>query len=103
MNCQSKGVAMDISELENWFKDRYNGDWEHQAGISIESTDNPGWYIKVDFDDLEFPNATEVEKYSVRRTERDFVTVKYDEDKKSLCIACGVTNLSEALVLLTKE
>lgn len=102
MNYQSEGVAMDISELENWLKKRCDGDWEHQGGISIESTDNPGWYIQIDFDDLDPPEAIAIEKYNVYRTDTDFVTAKYDEANRSLGIACGISNLSEALMLLTR-
>lgn len=92
---------MHISKLEKWFKKKCNGDWEHQGGILIESTDNPGWYIKVDFDNLDCPNAKALEKSSIRRTDSDFITFKYDEPNNSLGVTCGVANLTEALELLT--
>ncbi len=40
---------MEIFEaLQNWYISNCNGDWEHQHGITIESCDNPGWWVKID-------------------------------------------------------
>jgi hypothetical protein len=36
-----------ISELQSWYIRQCDGEWEHQHGISIESCDNPGWWVKV--------------------------------------------------------
>ena len=37
-----------INWIENWFKEHCDGDWEHSNGIVIESSDNPGWIVKID-------------------------------------------------------
>ncbi len=37
-----------IQSIQTWFLSQCNGDWEHQNGISIVSTDNPGWWVKID-------------------------------------------------------
>ena len=37
-----------IERLQHWFARQCDGDWEHDRGVSIESCDNPGWWIKVD-------------------------------------------------------
>jgi len=34
-----------VSVLEKWFKERCDGTWEHHLGITIETTDNPGWIL----------------------------------------------------------
>jgi hypothetical protein len=40
---------MDIlTWLQNWYKSKCNGDWEHKYGIKIETLDNPGWTVSVD-------------------------------------------------------
>lgn len=39
------GVAVEI--IESWFKRRCNGKWEHNLGISLTSTDNPGWWLTI--------------------------------------------------------
>ncbi len=88
---------MDTIDLEHWLKSRCNGDWEHQGGISIESTDNPGWYIKVDFNTEESSDDHSVLERSIHRSETDFITFKYDKKANSLEISCGVLNLTEAL------
>ena len=36
-----------IKWLENWFKSNCDGDWEHENPLSIYSTSNPGWSIKI--------------------------------------------------------
>lgn len=32
----------------NWFIRHCDGEWENDHGLSIESCDNPGWWLKVD-------------------------------------------------------
>ena len=42
-------MPMDIfTELQRWYESQCNGDWEHHNGITIESCDNPGWWVKID-------------------------------------------------------
>ncbi len=36
--------------LEMWFGARCNGGWEHGQGVVIETTDNPGWWVKIDIE-----------------------------------------------------
>ena len=54
-----------------------NGDWEHTYGITIETTDNPGWMLTIEVRDtplLDKPFSTLAEK----RSETDWIhcTVK---------------------------
>lgn len=37
-----------FAKLQAWYKDRCNGEWEHQYGINIETIDNPGWLVTID-------------------------------------------------------
>ena len=37
-----------ITELTTWFKQQCNGVWEHTSGVTIQSTDNPGWWLTID-------------------------------------------------------
>jgi hypothetical protein len=37
-----------IADLSIWFQQQCNGDWEHTQGITIQSTDNPGWWVTID-------------------------------------------------------
>jgi len=49
------GSAGTLAELQSWYSSQCNGDWEHQAGIEIETLDNPGWRLSIDLEgtDLE--------------------------------------------------
>jgi len=36
-----------IARLQTWYAQQCNGEWEHSFGISIQSCDNPGWWVKI--------------------------------------------------------
>jgi hypothetical protein len=38
-----------INWIQNWFNDQCDGEWEHTHVIKIQSLDNPGWNIEIDF------------------------------------------------------
>jgi hypothetical protein len=38
----------DIAALKAHYQSKCDGEWEHANGITIESTDNPGWQITLD-------------------------------------------------------
>jgi hypothetical protein len=40
-----------LARLQGWYSSQCNGHWEHRSGISVTSTDNPGWWVKVDLSD----------------------------------------------------
>jgi Immunity protein 53 len=37
-----------LERLQGWFIRHCDGEREHRYGISIESCDNPGWWVKID-------------------------------------------------------
>lgn len=37
-----------LSKLSAWYVNQCDGTWEHQFGIMIETTDNPGWWVQAD-------------------------------------------------------
>jgi len=37
-----------LSRLSHWFAAHCDGEREHQHGLSIVSTDNPGWWVMID-------------------------------------------------------
>jgi len=39
-----------LARLKLWFAAHCDGEWEHDRGISITTTDNPGWWVKVALD-----------------------------------------------------
>ena len=36
-----------LARLQAWYSRQCNGEWEHSSGISIQSCDNPGWWVKI--------------------------------------------------------
>lgn len=38
-----------IDWLQNWFLEQCDGNWEHEQVIKMESLDNPGWNVEIDF------------------------------------------------------
>jgi hypothetical protein len=36
-----------LSRLQLWYTSQCNEIWEHSSGVSIESCDNPGWWVKI--------------------------------------------------------
>lgn len=38
----------DLEWLCDWYRERCNGEWEHEFGIAIDTLDNPGWSLRID-------------------------------------------------------
>ena len=36
-----------ITLIETFYSSKCDGKWEHQLGVKIESTDNPGWLVSI--------------------------------------------------------
>ncbi|CCB86146.1 putative uncharacterized protein [Parachlamydia acanthamoebae UV-7] len=54
----------DFLWILEWYNNQCDGDWEHKCGIHIETIDNPGWSITINFKgtELEGKNFQEIEK-----------------------------------------
>jgi len=37
-----------LTELQTWYRAQCDGEWEHDRGITIKSTDDPGWWVTID-------------------------------------------------------
>jgi hypothetical protein len=37
-----------LHRLQAWYARQCDGEWEHGSGVSVQSCDNPGWWVKVD-------------------------------------------------------
>jgi hypothetical protein len=51
--------------LQSWYASQCDGEWEHEFGIKIATSDNPGWHVKVDV------RETELEGVIVERSRRN--------------------------------
>jgi hypothetical protein len=50
-----------IVRLQSWFLTHCVYDWENDSGVSIESTDNPGWWVKIDLRGTELEHVSFIE------------------------------------------
>ena len=41
----------ELAELQRWYEDQCDGQWEHAFGVRIETLDNPGWSVEIDLAD----------------------------------------------------
>ena len=48
-----------LQRLQAWYAEQCDGKWENDQGVSIQSCDNPGWWIKIDL------QGTRLEKNSI--------------------------------------
>jgi len=53
-----------LDVLGKWYRDQCDGEWEHEWGITIETLDNPGWFVRIDL------SATDLEGCAIPRLER---------------------------------
>lgn len=68
-----------IKRVQNWYLQQCNGDWEHSFGITIETLDNPGWWIKIDLEGTSLENAIfELTEY---KSELDWFFIKVKDCK----------------------
>jgi hypothetical protein len=36
-----------LARLQKWYSHQCNGEWEHSSGVTIQSCDNPGWWVTI--------------------------------------------------------
>lgn len=82
--------------LQSWYSSQCDGDWEHEWGVTVETTDNPGWFVKINLEETELADR-EHPHQRVTRDERDWVMAWTSE--QTFHIACGPGNLTEGLSL----
>jgi hypothetical protein len=83
-----------FSLLEEWYRQRYNGDWEHAWGIKIETLDNPGWKIKINLNETRVEDKT-LQRVRIQRSEDDWID--YRAEKRTFHAGCGPLNLCETI------
>lgn len=37
-----------IADLQDWYRRHCDEVWEHDYGVNITTTDNPGWWVRID-------------------------------------------------------
>ncbi|MGW5284370.1 immunity 53 family protein [Streptomyces collinus] len=82
--------------LQSWYSSQCDGDWEHEWGVKVETTDNPGWFVKINLEETALADR-EHPRHQVTRGEHDWVMAWTSE--QTFHVACGPGNLAEALSL----
>ncbi|MEU9837403.1 immunity 53 family protein [Streptosporangium sp. NPDC048047] len=65
-------VADAFAFLQSWYASCCNDDWEHSYGVTIDTLDNPGWYLKVNLVGTPLAGTT-LDHLAVERTEDDWL------------------------------
>jgi len=84
-----------LNWIGNWYKNNCDGDWEHSYGITIETTDNPGWHITIDLINTNLCNEF-IEYSLVENNASDWYGIKVENAK---FIASGDDSKLELLLL----
>lgn len=83
-----------VKGIDDWFMSQCDGDWEHSYGLSIETTDNPGWYVEVDLTHTAWAGL--VIPFS-RDQRGDFDWIQCEIRGRKFVGSGGMGNLSEIL------
>lgn len=81
-----------LNELNVWYKSKCDGVWEHEYGIKIETSDNPGWSILISGE-----SDKNVIDFFLERNDDDYISVRADNN--TFWAFGGVGNLDEILKL----
>jgi hypothetical protein len=83
-----------LAQLQRWYADQCDGDWEHQRGVEIGTLDNPGWSVKIALGGTELEKRS-FERVHVDRAEDDWLRAWVEAGEWNA--ACGPLNLVEAV------
>ena len=63
--------------LEDWFsKQSTTGDWHQTYGIHIQSTDAPGWHVRIDLKTTPYDTLPNAELKRHRETASEWMTCR---------------------------
>lgn len=89
-----------LEELQNWYIEQCNGDWEHSYGITIGTLDNPGWSLTVDLRETGLQNQT----FATREHDKTADDLNQDGDwfvcrveEQRFLAHCGPRKLEEVI------
>ncbi|NBB51529.1 rhodanese-related sulfurtransferase [Rhizobium sp. CRIBSB] len=91
-------MGNEIAWLEQYLLGHANGEWEHDFGITIQSSDNPGWVVTIDLSEMARESLTVDPVTKTRKSETDWITLERKDH--SLIGTCGPANLAALLRLM---
>ena len=84
-----------LNELEKWYKNHCNGDWEHTYGLKICTIDNPGWSVIIDLMGTELEDEKLKKKVIQGNDESNWII--FEAKGSTFYGYGGVENLSDIL------
>ncbi|QEY25316.1 Imm53 family immunity protein [Neisseria zalophi] len=79
-----------LTSLQNWYKSKCDGVWEHSYGIEIDTLDNPGWRVSLSGEN----NKKNINIF-LERSDKNWVSIKADSNE--FVAYGGIDNLDEML------
>lgn len=80
--------------MQSYFVQNCDGEWEHEFGIEITTTDNPGWHVQIDVAGTKY-EGVEIAKISEQRSPDDWLIIGIKD--QILVGSGGPRNLIEIL------
>jgi len=71
-------MTNELTWLQRWYSSQCDGEWEHAAGITIETIDNPGWSVTIYIEDTEMASIP-FEPLKTQLSETDWVQCRVAE------------------------
>jgi hypothetical protein len=65
-------IMNDLVWIQDWFSKQCDGYWEHDHGITIETLDNPGWYLTVELEETDLQDLN-FEIIKIDRSDNDWI------------------------------
>ncbi len=88
-----------LLKLEQWYLDVCDGEWEHSHGITIETLDNPGWFVRIDIRETSLEEKS-FSPIAVESADGKWMDIRIKEGFWQA--ACHPTGLSETLAIFTE-
>ena len=75
--------------LGDWLVSKCNGDWGHHGGVTIRSTDDPGWSVSFDLNDETGGLNETVSHLGWHYSDVNRAELVYDADRQALRVFCS--------------
>ena len=81
--------------LQDWYRSKCDGQWEHTYGIRISTLDNPGWKVEIDLNDTELASKEFGQVALSQDTELEWYLCRVQDGKFQAF--CGPVQLTEVI------
>ncbi len=62
-----------LEELQKWYSNQCDGEWEHRYGVSINTIDTPGWAFSVELGGTKLAEVPFTELWENYEVEHDWL------------------------------